>query len=193
MADDRQSVFNYLHVTESLSSIDRKRLEGLRTFYTTLSKSDSNEYLLMNDEENLEYLKLCVTSNSLEVACQAIFGKYLDQMIAQKRQVRNVIPVMTTTVANQAISKAICQILIKRNESIVIEFLEKFLLTPLDAKATNTHNDFRHNLLRGCALDLFIRGEFIDVGRSNHSRRRIRYMAFRSSSWSIRIQSSSSG
>ena len=60
-------------------------------------------------------------------------------MIAQKRQGKRVIQPTTTTVANQAIFKAICQ--------IVIEFLEKFLLAPLEPKKANT------------------RGEFIDVGR----------------------------
>ncbi|CAF3886512.1 unnamed protein product [Rotaria sordida] len=213
MPSNRQSVFAFLNVTESVATIDRIRLEQLRSDYATMIKTQSmatttttanldyqlksiaEKFMLIDDSINLDHLNLCVSCSSLDVACEAMVGKYIDALMAERRNARkatqmNVKPTVPSSssaaaapIATESLKQIICQIIVKQNDSAVIEFIQTFLLSPL-AEITSKRNSqekfeilssnrFVHgHLISGCTLDVFIRsqlharGDTIDVGRS---------------------------
>ncbi|CAF4002905.1 unnamed protein product, partial [Rotaria sp. Silwood1] len=85
-AFNRQSVFTFLNVSESITTIDRTRLEQLRSDYvavvktlpkaTTTTTDNHNDplkmiaekFMLVDDPINLDHLNLCVSCSSLDVA-----------------------------------------------------------------------------------------------------------------------------
>ncbi|CAF4654000.1 unnamed protein product [Rotaria sp. Silwood1] len=208
MAFNRQSVFTFLNVSESITTIDRTRLEQLRSDYvavvktlpkaTTTTTDNHNDplkmiaekFMLVDDPINLDHLNLCVSCSSLDVACEAILGKYIDFIIVERRNARKttqsnaklVIQSSTLPIVTVSLTKIICQILVKQNDTVVIEFIQNFLLSPLTEitskrrsqekfEALSSDNLVRAYLNSGCTLDVFIRsqllarGDSIDVGR----------------------------
>ncbi|CAF1244888.1 unnamed protein product [Rotaria sordida] len=213
MPSNRQSVFAFLNVTESVATIDRTRLEQLRSDYAAMIKTQlmatttttanldyqlksiAEKFMLTDDSINLDHLNLCVSCSSLDVACEAMLGKYIDALMAERRNARkatqtNVKPIVPSAaaaaaapIATESLKQIICQIIVKQNDSAVIEFIQTFLLLPL-AEITSkrksqekfeilSSNRFVHGrLISGCTLDVFIRsqlharGDTIDVGRS---------------------------
>lgn len=156
MATNRQTVFRFLNVTESITTIDRNLLEKIRTDYasftnsvtsaTTVSNTDDqlkalcDKLMLVNDATNLELLKLCVSSKNVEIACQELLGKYIDALIAEKRNARKVViqppaPIPAKPVVTESLSQVTCQIFIKQDQLPLIEFIDTFLLSPLDQNA----------------------------------------------------------
>ena len=97
-------------------------------------------FTLANDRINLDHLNVCITSKSLEAACEAIFGRYLDALIVEKRNARKTNQssshpakqTVTGPTVTELVTQATCQILVKQNQPAVMEFIQKFLLTPLD-------------------------------------------------------------
>ena len=181
MTTDRLGVFEYLNVTESLSTIDSVRLEKIRSTYDDIIKNKSDKPLellaqtlmLINDAENLNYLNICVTSSSAAIARQTLCGKYLEKQSADRRNARKTKQAEAAATAMntvEPVSKVICQILIKEIESTVIDFIHHFLLAPLKQNQSNASTD--NHIPRGSVLDVFIRhqlsarGNIIDVGRS---------------------------
>ncbi|CAF1560667.1 unnamed protein product, partial [Didymodactylos carnosus] len=183
---------------------DRQRLEQIRSAYadtmknaqttTTTTNADDRIKLLakgfplIDDEQNLAHLKLCVIGTHLEIACQAILGEYLkiliEQQNARKANSPSVPPTIVDTATKstvqvpESLSKIMCQILVKKNQPAVIEFIQSFLLSPL-AKAASRQ---KPNVLSstefiggpippGTTLDIFIRAQLlarggtIDLGR----------------------------
>ncbi|CAF2859194.1 unnamed protein product [Rotaria sp. Silwood2] len=196
MTTNRQSVFTFLNVTESVTTIDRTRLEQLRSDYATMMKTVpivttttmvnqddqlkllARKFMLIDDSINLDHLNLCVSCSSLDIACEAILGKYIDVLMAERRAARkttqsNVKPTMPTV--TESLTKIICQILVKQNDGAVIAFIHNFLLSPLaettsnqrlqekfEALSSDCH--VRASLSAGCTLDVFIRSQLLDRG-----------------------------
>ena len=157
MATNRQSVFAFLNVTESLATIDYQHLEDIRSAYASMTntKTDDrlklivNRFNLLDDATNLEYLRICATSSTLQIACDKIIDKYSDALMAEegnRRRPATTISSSITTSSNgmrqreqssaamtniETLMTIKCQILIKENEPAVIEFIRYFLLCPL--------------------------------------------------------------
>ena len=155
MARNRQTVFNFLNVTESSSTIDRQNLDKIRAAYTNVKDGSSlttddplkvvaDKFMLTDDAVNLEHLKICVSSGSVGIACQAIWSKYIDTLVAAEgiTTKRNHSP-RTSASAGSAISivvcEATCRILLKRNHTALMEFVQDFLLAPFHQNASSTH------------------------------------------------------
>lgn len=153
MATNHQTVFSFLNVTESLSRIDRKNLEQIRSAYTNMIKNGSSsiiddqlkaladEFMIANDTTNLDHLKICVLSKSSVIACQEIWAKYIDTLSSRERNSKKMNQISTSTsakpiprkpIVTESLSQATCQIFIKRNQPVLIEFIQNFLLSPLD-------------------------------------------------------------
>lgn len=164
MATNRQSVFTFLNVTESLTDINHQRLEDIRSTYTSMTNAKvddrlkliADKFSLLDDAINLEYLNICVTSSTLQLACENIIGKYFDASMAEQRNKRRPVSSTTTTTTSsssststlnnviipreqntapstntETLTTVICQILVKENQIAVIEFIRYFLLCPL--------------------------------------------------------------
>lgn len=166
MVTNRQTVFSFLNVTESLSTIDRTNLEEIRSAYTNMIKNGSSctiddqlkaladQFMIANDTTNLDHLKICVLSNSLGIALQKIWSKYIDTLSSGERNSKKMNQISTSTsakpmtqistksIVTESLSQATCQIFIKRNQPVLIEFIQNFLLSPLDQNTSRTRQVF---------------------------------------------------
>ena len=163
MATARQSVFSFLKVSESLSTIDPQNLQKIRSSYaqmidasprTTTTTGDNplkslaQMYALYDDATNLDHLNLCVTCSSLERACEAIYEKYVEAFFVMDQYSDNInLPstplsakntstnqtgeITAVSAETESLSRVICEIVIKKNQSPVIDFIYNFLLCPL--------------------------------------------------------------
>ncbi|CAF1473048.1 unnamed protein product [Adineta ricciae] len=203
MATNLQSVFDYLTEKGSLEIINRDRLVEICSAYNQLKADHTfandddlvqmliKEFSIVNDTENFDRLKQCVTNVSVDLAYQIVQKEYTLKLITQKRlKVRNAksssnvhVETNPTTQTNVEIMKQIiCQILIKQNHTEVISLIENFFLCQL-SKLTQGYKrrttsplsaDKLYNGLvcPGTILYEFIRfqlssrGGVIDVGRT---------------------------
>ncbi|CAF3603252.1 unnamed protein product [Rotaria socialis] len=171
MTENRSSVFAYFNVTESMQTIDRVRLEAVRSAYANIRDDEltdtqrhnaeekvkllTDKFPIMNDAENLALLNKCVLGQYLELACQAIFGDYVHKRTKEMRRARtNNTSTTTSTISNQTtgspaqvstasnatepLPKAFCQILLKKNPTVVFQFIQNFLLCPIHQTPTKT-------------------------------------------------------
>ena len=154
MNSDQESVFTFLKVTDNGNTVDRDRLEKLRSEYekiksapsVTTSAPNTDDQLrqlaqmfkLADDPTNLEHLKLCVTSSKPEIACKNLSTAYMKTATKKSQNAKETTNTIakTTTVSAQSLSQIICQILIKRNHPLVIDFIEKFLVAPIAQTAS---------------------------------------------------------
>ncbi|CAF1085429.1 unnamed protein product [Adineta steineri] len=201
MATEYQSVFTFLNLTTSLTTIDRERMEKLRSSYDTIVKTSSvttmgvniddqlkqlaQIFMLIDDATNIDHLKICVTASSIGVACEAIFAKYADMMIMEKRNAKKALQQSTASVTTnitdkqatnivEYLSHIICQIIVKQNEPAVIGFIHNFLLSPVgEATSTPSTKTFAvlspDTLVHGplnpsSILDAFIRSQLMAKG-----------------------------
>ncbi|CAF1512541.1 unnamed protein product [Didymodactylos carnosus] len=126
MATNKPSVFNFLNVTESMNTINRERLEEIRSAYANMNDTEpienttnnedakikllADKFSLMNDAENLVHLNKCISEQFLDVACHAILGEYLRIRTIEQRKARrnqsspasSTIPKITTEPIAQA-------------------------------------------------------------------------------------------
>lgn len=153
MATNVQSLFEYLNVTESLVTLNFERLEKIRSTYQQLKiaqhedattnldklvKEVSQKFFIIDDKENLDRLKLCITEEHIEIASQILFNEYLKKLTQERMNARKAklpsnvtgMPVAEATV--EIMPNVICQVLIKQNHPAVIDFITNFLLSSMD-------------------------------------------------------------
>ena len=154
MTSDQESVFTFLKVTNSENTIERDRLEKLRSEYEKIRGTSSvttsevtidgqlrqlaQMFKLLSDETNLEHLKLCVTPSKPEIACKNLSNAYMKMATKRNQNARETTntTARTTTTLSTPLSQIICQILIKRNQPLVIDFIQNFLLSPIAQTAS---------------------------------------------------------
>jgi hypothetical protein len=160
MASNYQTVFSFLNVTQSLLTIDRKNLEKIRLAHDKIKKKEpsstiddqlkklADEFMIVNDATNVDHLKICVESGTVGIACQALSKQYTDPLHPEEQNSTKTNQILTSTSAKhtakmstrpapiESLSQATCQILIKDNRQPLIQFIENFLLSPLDKKTS---------------------------------------------------------
>ncbi|CAF3954118.1 unnamed protein product [Rotaria sp. Silwood1] len=105
MATNVQSVFDYLTVTELLTTLNRERLKEIRSTYDQLKSAQyggaatnvdelvkmlTQKFFIVDDIENLDRLKRCVTEDYFEVACQTLLNEYLTKLRQERMNARKV-------------------------------------------------------------------------------------------------------
>ncbi|CAF3715525.1 unnamed protein product [Rotaria sp. Silwood1] len=103
MATNVQSVFDYLTVTELLTTLNRERLKEIRSTYDQLKSAQyggaatnvdelvkmlTQKFFIVDDIENLDRLKRCVTEDYFEVACQTLLNEYLTKLRQERMNAR---------------------------------------------------------------------------------------------------------
>jgi hypothetical protein len=162
MATNCQSVLAFLNVTESMNTINRERLEKIRSAYanmveteptatTTINGDDkikllADKFSLMDDAENIAHLTKCVTERFLDFACEFIFGEYLRiRTIEQRRARKNQSLPTSSTILNTTTESTAPAI--ASEASMITQVLPKILCQILLKKNRASVLEFCENFL----------------------------------------------
>ncbi|CAF1674708.1 unnamed protein product, partial [Adineta ricciae] len=143
MATNLQTVFDYLTEKGSLEIINRGRLVEICSAYNRLKTTHTNanvddlvqmltkKFSIVNDTENFDRLKQCVTNVSVDLAYLTVQKEYTVKLTQERLKARKAksssnvhVETNPTTQTNVEIMKQIiCQILIKQNHTEVISLI----------------------------------------------------------------------
>jgi hypothetical protein len=148
---------------EELRSFYAKMMNASSVTTTTTANVDdplkqlAQKFMISDDPTNAQHLNLCVTKSSVEEVCEEFVRQYNEAYWAEKRNakksnIQQPISSVTKNIAAESaaqppaasikteeLSHVNCRILVKQNQPVVIDFIQKFLLAPL-AQTASTHS-----------------------------------------------------
>ena len=152
----QQSVFDFLNISSSFASINKTRLQEIRSSHQIFLSETGNsatatseqvlrhlatQYNLLDDATNIDHLRLCVqNATNLDLACHELVSAFNRmQFTRNSEKRRQALPSNSTreqstsskpTVVD-SVREVVCRIDVKQDQPDVHEFIHRFLFQPL--------------------------------------------------------------